>query len=123
MPTAVSPILPQIDGREERLQRVETSLGAVAVQMATIGTKQDHLVETLEKGFTTLQKSQEAFLERLEALGEKLDKHEDRIEDLEREDRELREKRNKIKTVFVSIIAIGGGVFVTKIAELLWGKL
>lgn len=118
----------QLEGHEERLQRAESGLSAVAITVGKIETGQETLTQVVRDGFGELKTTHEKLFARLDSHAGTLDNHDDRLKPVEAKlqeiERERTGRRKTAKNVALALLITGLGVAVTKAVEALlaWGQ-
>lgn len=100
------------ESHEDRLQQVESTLNTVAVDVAKMQIQQQYMSDSIEQSGKTI-------LEKIDALGKKIDSFENRIEPLENTEKNNKIKSKRMRTTFktaflafIASVATGLGAWV-----------
>lgn len=118
----------QLDGHEERLLRVESSLQDVISQVGQIAVKQDlgqksveqahqYISEKIDQGFKALGDEQQKIVSRLEVQESDFEKQFARIGPLEEENKSANARAETLKKIMMSGILAAVGAIGVKVAE------
>lgn len=111
---------PIIEFHEERLSSIESDIKTISNQMVETRTKTEFFTQQISEKMDMLTTGINKLVDKMDHLTDRVSENSLNIQTLEKGEASRLQRRNNIKKIGLSLLLAGGGVFATKMSEVIW---